>query len=294
MHPQQHHFNNPEDHGDWMLYPDPPTTMEVRQQQPQYQQHQQAPPVTYAFPTTMAPQLLAGMSPAAAFNPAWIDQSVSYLGHSSPSPPSASDEADLRVPSSGLSSASGPSASSSAAGSPQSFHGQLAIGDWSQNQNLAVVEQEFFAATEYQPHFAPSLDEFQYAPDLPVNKAVPFGGEYHSLNSGSEQEQQQQQRHQLVSVSSPTVTVVPSDPGLEPDLASPMSSAAPASRRSSLAFVPVTPTTISFPSPPQAHSAQCPPFFSQSSGHFVAPLESSCWSFLLPFARHRHGTERNC
>lgn len=276
---QQQHFNtmSPTNEQDFTLYPEPPQS---------------------AFPTTPMdmnnmpaeayntfPRTIAQHDMYASHNPVgfeqWTEMPHGFLGQSSPSMPSAYDEAELQVPPSNISTASIPSASSSAAGSPQSHPGQLApMNEWPQAQGLGVtpgiVNPDYYSGTEYQA-FAPGMEEFPQF-EVTLTKAGPgYVGESAKVFS------QQQQ----CSISSPSPTIVPSEPGLEQDsLISPVSPAGPSSRRTSLAFVPVTPPSGSSFSPLSphrpAHMAQCSSFFSQSSGHFVPPLESSYPSILHP------------
>ncbi|KAJ2891733.1 hypothetical protein MKZ38_000012 [Zalerion maritima] len=278
MHPQQHFQQGPRE--DFPLYPDPPTNMDMTARQ--------MPAEAYSnFQIPLPQDMPTGMNPPVGFEP-WTDGQQGFFSGqaSSPSIPSASDEADLQVVASNLSSASAPSASSSTAGSPQSYHGQLSMGEWHQNHGgLSIVGQDYYpSGTEYQS-YAPGMEEFPLF-EMSLNKPGPGFGESQNIIGACHR----QQHPQSFSVSSPTATIVPSKPGLEPDLSSPVSLAAPQSRRSSLAFAPLTPTSASFPSPPQAGVAQRSTFFSQSSGHFVAPLESSCWFFLYALFQQRTRT----
>jgi len=199
-------------------------------------------------------------------------------------------EDETRVPSSNLSSRS---ESSSTMGSPLSNHGQLApIPDWAAPQGLggspSIVDQNdyFPAGTEYS--FAPPLEAFGHHYDLAQAKGPGFVGELSQIPRSS-----------LSSTTSPCespCTVVPeASLSLETRLAqapvSPFSDTA-SSRRSSLVFASPQQTSASSPplpvwASPRPHG-QGPiarnkpahlfsPFFSQSSGHFVAPLGSSCW-----------------
>ncbi|UNI24443.1 hypothetical protein JDV02_010186 [Purpureocillium takamizusanense] len=78
-----------------------------------------------------------------------------YLVNGRASPGSYHDDSDMRLPSSSLSSASAPSAPSSAIGSPQSNHGQLGgVAEWNA-QGMAVqpsiVGNDYITGTEYFP-----------------------------------------------------------------------------------------------------------------------------------------------
>ena len=226
-----------------------------------------------------------------------------YTGGSSPS--MYPDDSDMRVPSSNLSSAS---ATSSAVGSPLSNPGQLApVQEWSAAQGLGVspgiVDQnDYFPGSEYS--FAPQgMDGFNQTFDFAAANSKPpgFVGELSQVPRSVSSRQRNTPHGSISSVSSADscVTVIP-EPGLalETRLAqralnnSPVSTTA-SSRKSSLVFVsPTVSSSSSFSSPPPvAWSSPCvddlsptrprtprmAPFFSQSSGHFVPPLETSCW-----------------
>jgi len=171
---QQQHFNtmSPTNEQDFTLYPEPPQS---------------------AFPTTPIdmnnmsaeayntfPRTIAHHDMYASQNPVgfeqWTEMPHGFLGQSSPSIPSAYDEAELQVPPSNISSASIPSASSSAAGSPQSHPGQLApMNEWPQAQGLGVtpgiVNPDYYSGTEYQA-FAPGMEEFPQF-EVTLTKAGP-------------------------------------------------------------------------------------------------------------------------
>ena len=210
-------------------------------------------------------------------NPIWPDtQAGFFCGHvSSPSLPSAFDEAEFQVPqSNNVSGAATPSASSSTAASPQSHHGQLAsMGEWPANPGgLSVAGQDFYAGTEYQT-FGPGMDELQQQ-QYELQLKGPFG------------ESQTVATSQKLSTSSPASMAVPTEPepGLESTLVSTVSSAPPSSRRTSFSSTPSTPTS-DFSSFTRMNCVHFSPFFHQSSGHFVPPLESSCWFPLFMVVR---------
>jgi len=209
------------------------------------------------------------------------------------------EDAEMRVPSSNLSTTSMNSAPSSVMGSPRSNHGQPApVPEWAGPQGLGVspgiVDQsEYFSpGTEYAP-FPGHMDGFQTTFEFAQPKPG-FVGELAHISRA----------HQHGSVSSllsrsSVATVVP-EPilGLEPRDSplslSPTVSLA-SSRKSSLVFASPVTSSSSFSSPPQPawSSPTCgtealsptgpsnsgrlvSSFFSQSSGHFIAPLDS-CW-----------------
>ncbi|RDA88948.1 hypothetical protein CP532_0675 [Ophiocordyceps camponoti-leonardi (nom. inval.)] len=96
--------------------------------------------------TTTGPAM-GGFDPASLYGDAYV------LGRASPG--SYREDGDMRLPSSGLSTASAPSAPSSAMGSPQSNHGQLsAAAEWTTTPGgLAVqpsiVGNDYMAGAEY-------------------------------------------------------------------------------------------------------------------------------------------------
>ncbi|PFH61304.1 hypothetical protein XA68_17721 [Ophiocordyceps unilateralis] len=92
---------------------------------------------------------LGGFDPASLYGDAYV-----LGGGGRASPGSYREDGDMRLSSSGLSTASAPSAPSSAMGSPQSNHGQLsAAAEWTAPGGLAVqpsiVGNDYMAGTEY-------------------------------------------------------------------------------------------------------------------------------------------------
>jgi hypothetical protein len=201
---------------------------------------------------------------------------------------------EVRVPSSNLSS---DSASSSTMGSPLSNHDQLGpVPDWAAPQGLtgspSIVDQNdyFPAGAEYS--FAPNLETFNPHFEYAQAKGPGFVGELAQIP-----------RSRLSSVVSPctsSTTIMP-ESGLSLDTrlaqASLSTSSTSAASSTTSNFVFASPiTSASSPSLP-AWRSPCQddrgsnardkpahffsPFFSQSSGHFVAPLGSSCWFPLV-------------
>jgi hypothetical protein len=213
-----------------------------------------------------------------------------FNGRSSP----YAEDGEMRVPSSNLSTASAPSAASSAVGSPQSNHGQLApIPEWGQ-QGLAITpgivghNDHYFSGTEYNS-YGPGIEDFAAAYDFSNTKPPGFVGE---LSQDTISAPRLPRHQHSASISSCTSLESASTihgtvpPALPLDAArqaagSPVSAS---SRKSSLSFA--SPISNSFSSPtiaaqqwssPSPQTPRVSPFFSQSSGHFIAPLASTCW-----------------
>jgi len=243
-----------------------------------------------------------------------------YMYQSKSSPGLYADDSDMRVPSSNLSIAS---ASSSNMGSPLSNHGNLApIPEWAATPqglgvNPGIVDQsEYFPGTEYS--YAPgTIDGYNPAFEFGHTKGPGFVGELSQVpRSRLSPRLGQTLRGSSMSsaTSSESVsTLVParsSSLALDTQLAQASVTASPASTSassiaSSLVFAsPATSTTSCFPSPtppawcspnrgpgdrspPSAPKTPrlVSPFFSQSSGHFVPPLETSCWFPLSKYSR---------
>jgi len=232
------------------------------------------------------------------FNPTTLGFDNSVLYSEAPynmfggrmSPPAFQDEPDMRVESSNTSV---PSAPSSAMGSPRSNHGQpQPVPEWAGPQGLGVSpsivgQHDYFpTGTEYTT-FHGAMDEFPTTPyDFPQPKA--FVGEFARVPRS----------HGSVSSAvsrGSSSTVVPELAVADVSPVSVSPSLSPASSRKSSIFVSPTTSSSSFSSPPAPawSSPTCgvdgmsptarpklSSFFSQSSGHFVAPLDSSCWFFL--------------
>ncbi|PVH85099.1 hypothetical protein DL98DRAFT_484310 [Cadophora sp. DSE1049] len=154
---------------------------------------------------------------------------------------------DLRAAPSNYSTASGPSATSSAMGSPHSIHGHVVpVPEWAPHGlglNPGIVQYDNYShgSNDYSYQQPTGMDDFA----LEFTSAKPsFVGECKNVStSGSRQH------------------------GSIQDMRSPVSSA-------SQSF-----STEASPSYATYHQT---PFFSQSSGNFVAPLESSYPSILHP------------
>lgn len=214
------------------------------------------------------------------------------------SPPLFQEDREMGVPSN-ISTASVPSAPSSAVGSPRSTHGQPApMPDWA-HQGVAmgspgIVSHDYFAGTEYS--FAPPQGMEEIAPFAYADASKPpgFVGELpHTPRSvASQLPQQLFQQQQSPGPISPSVSrresscTFPSESGpainTPPEALYAQAALSPQSSRKASIIQSDTPSTSqSSPTAPAWTSPTTPqlvsPFFSQSSGHFVAPLGSSCW-----------------
>ncbi|KXH60698.1 hypothetical protein CSAL01_13237 [Colletotrichum salicis] len=238
---------SPQHHDDYILYPEPPqgvfSTAPMEMSIPA--------DASYMFPTSMAMD----------HQPALYDNNFMYQGSTSPG---LYEDAEFQLPSSNLSTASAPSAASSNVGSPQSHNDQPApILDWA-HPGIAVtpgiVPHDYYntAGTEYSTYAGPGMEDFatfEFANTKPPGFVAS------------------------------AVRVRDSGPVLDTHSSS-SSPVTPASRKSSLSFV--SPSSTSFSSPPApvwGHSPKTPrvsTFFSQSSGHFIAPLGSSYPSLIHP------------
>lgn len=212
------------------------------------------------------------------------------------SPPMFHDDREIGVPSN-ISTASGHSAPSSAVGSPRSTHDQPApMPDWNAQGVMSpgiVGSHEYFTGTEYS--FAPQgmedLTSFAYE----TTKAPGFVGELPQTPTSAPEQHQQQQQQQFFGTLSPCVSRressctfssasgpaidTPSESAYTQTVGSPISRPEP-SRNPSIFASPDPANSLSSPTAPVWTSPTTPqvsPFFSQSSGHFIAPLGSSCW-----------------
>lgn len=202
-------------------------------------------------------------------------------------------DAELRAH---LSPGSENSPTSSAVGSPRSTHDQPApLPEWApHSMSPAIVDSQgyYAAGTEYS--FAPGgmeeLAPFAFAAE--ASKPPGFVGELPQTFTTSASGQQPQ--HTNLGSPSPSVSrrestcsvfseagpaaASPCEPAYGQIMSSPMS---PLSSRKFSVFTPSdsskslsSPTAPVWTSPTVRHAS---PFFSQSSGHFIAPLGSSCW-----------------
>ncbi|KAF4626993.1 hypothetical protein G7Y89_g11168 [Cudoniella acicularis] len=296
---------------DFPLYPDPqnmfPQSFPFNVQS--FSMESQSP---YPFPRTQD-----GFPSSTGFTSATM--------YATDAPQYALDSPDIRG-ASNYSTASGPSASSSAMGSPHSLNGHVVPGpEWTPQGlgiNPSIVRYDGYShGNEYT--FAPSgMEDF----DLNFNPAKPNGfvGECENISrSASRQHSSISSNPESLSslstcVPSPSIVDSSFDPikncdsvasGRDASPITPMSAARrhaiddsfkspvspysrspTSSRRPSQAFnsaffasrsqetrsSPVSAVSQSF-TPEPTHSFHQSHFFSQSSGNFVPPLESSCW-----------------
>ncbi|KAL2670807.1 hypothetical protein Neosp_014609 [[Neocosmospora] mangrovei] len=99
-------------------------------------------------------------------------EAPNYMLNSRASPGMYTDESDMRLSSSSLSTASAPSAASSAIGSPQSNHGQMgAVPEWAP-QGLgvqpAIVGSDFMAGADFGSFAGAGMEELNF--DFPATK----------------------------------------------------------------------------------------------------------------------------
>lgn len=225
------------------------------------------------------------------------------------SPPLFQEDREMGI-ASNLSTASAPSVPSSAVGSPQSTHGQPApMPDWAHQRVLSpgiVGSHDYYAGTEY--NFNPTVMD-DYAPlTYTTDSLKPLGhvGELPRTPTASASDQQRpssgspspyvSRRESSCTFSSESGFAMdtPPEPSYAPTRRSPMSPQS--SRRPSIFASPDSSNPLSSPAAPVWTSPVNPlsPFFSQSSGNFIAPLGSSCWFPCLVLdhtARTAHNTD---
>lgn len=216
------------------------------------------------------------------------------------SPPMFQEDREMGLPSN-MSTASAPSAPSSAVGSPRSTQGQPApMPDWAHQGVMSpgiVGSHEYYAGTEYS--FAPpgmeDLAPFAYTD---ATKPPGFVGELPQTPIVAPEQQQQtlgplspcpSRRESFCTFSSESGLSMnnPSETAYAQTVMSPLS---PESSRKPSMFASPDTTSLSSPTAPgwTSPTTQVSPFFSQSSGHFIAPLGSSCWFSLLEFLEVSH------
>jgi hypothetical protein len=106
------------------------------------------------------------------FEPNLYADAHNYLLNGRASPGMYTDESEMRLPSSSLSSASAPSAASSAIGSPQSNHGQMgALPEWASTGlgvHPSIVGNDYIPGSEYSGFGGPGMEELAF--DFGTNK----------------------------------------------------------------------------------------------------------------------------
>ncbi|KAM5363176.1 hypothetical protein ACJZ2D_012141 [Fusarium nematophilum] len=115
--------------------------------------------------------------------PSMYTEAPNYILNSRGSPGMYGDEHDMRLPSSSLSTASAPSAASSAIGSPQSNHGQMgALPEWAP-QGLGVqptiVGNDYMTGPDFSSFAGTGMEELNF--DFPTAKG--FVGKFRAIHS---------------------------------------------------------------------------------------------------------------
>ncbi|KAI9155255.1 Transcription factor Sp2 [Paramyrothecium foliicola] len=227
------------------------------------------------FPTTMA------------FEPTLFAEAPNYYLSSSSngqsSPGLYPDDSDLRLPSSSLSTASAPSAASSAIGSPQSNPGHMGVPEWG-IQGLGVqptiVGNDYMAGPEYSGFPGSGMEELAF--DFPHNKT--FVGESHIASSVSEPLSSSTSSSTTPTlVSQPTMTALGGVMSFSGS-SSASSTSSPVSLRRPGQSATAPSETCSYPEWPEPHasasSPQTPNAFSSLNRGGVSEhtFNSSCWS----------------
>jgi hypothetical protein len=237
------------------------------------------------------------------------------------------EDSDMRVPSSNLSTASASSSNMGSPLSNHCQLAPM-TNEWATPHGLGVspgiVDQsEYFSGHDYS--FGHGIEGYNAQFEFVPAKGPGYVGEFSQIPRSTQFSSRQGQNRKSGSISSvmtsrassSRTTVAAGSGGaltlaLDTQLAqasvspSPISSSAAPSRRASLVLASPATSTSSFSSPPlpawsnndmspittrnQSQSSRLvSPFFSQSSGHFVAPLGASCW-FPLSKPDLRQGT----
>lgn len=211
------------------------------------------------------------------------------------SPPIFQEDREMGIPSN-MSTASAPSAPSSAVGSPQSSHGQPApVPEWAGPQGVSlspgIVSHDYFTGSEYNSYVPQGMEDLAPFTFADTSKPPGFVGESPKTSTSVAPEHFQQEPQSSGPVSPPVSCQSPCNVLAEPwsavDACSVASHAQsspttpPSSRKSSVFTSPDSMTPFSSPTAAGWTSPTTPQvvssFFSQSSGHFIAPLASSCW-----------------
>ncbi|KAG6032320.1 hypothetical protein E4U41_007258, partial [Claviceps citrina] len=134
-------FSQQQRHDDFNSYPDPPQN-----------------PFASASPMDLSVTYPATTS-VGFVEPSLCPETPSYILTGHTSPVVYADDIDMRLPSSGLSATSVPSAPSSTAGSPQSHHGRLGLSDWNNSSSSSnttslhpnIVGSDYIHGSDYFP-----------------------------------------------------------------------------------------------------------------------------------------------
>lgn len=152
------------DESDYSRYPDPPQALFSSAPMEMGLTTEATAFTPYGTATTAQEMFASTM----AFDPSSLyAEAPSYVYNNNRSSPGGPfDDGDMRAGSSNLSTTSAPSAASSAVGSPQSNHGQLApIPEWAAPQTMSV-SPNIVGHNDYFPHgseysaFGPGMDDF--------------------------------------------------------------------------------------------------------------------------------------
>jgi len=259
-----------------------------------------------------------------ASGPTYSDMSQPFIGEKQSPHLYPTESPELRAPPSNLSTASGPSASSSTIGSPYSTHGQtVPVPEWNTsglgiNPSIVSFDNSFAQDINYT---APGMEHEIAFPD--ANKSSVFVGECANVSASSSSmstfvpsnqmdmientfDRKSSAASTLRSAPSPMSSIAPPSAGNDfvfKSPSTPASSTSPESMRRCSVFSlgnssaagraqdcrssPMFSSGQSFKpdavEQPSYNTYRQSPFFSQTSGQFVAPLESSCVFFLCRF-----------
>lgn len=95
-------------------------------------------------------------------------EAPNYMLNSRASPGMYAEDSDMRLPSSSLSTASAPSAASSAIGSPQSNHGQIGtLPEWAPQMNIqpAIVSNDYMSGPDFGSYGGSGIEKMTYGFD---------------------------------------------------------------------------------------------------------------------------------
>jgi hypothetical protein len=283
----------------------------------------------YTHPRTSQDSYPPFSSFAAA--PPIYPESQQYMNGRSSPPHYPGDSPELRPPPSNLSTASGPSASSSTMGSPYSNHGQTApVPEWNSTGlgiNPSIVGGAYDSSFTHDFSYPTSGMEHELA-FTDVTKSHVFVGECPKVSEssssvstlapsnpmgmiGSLLDRNGSDTSTLRSTQSPRSAITPPSSGSDFFFKSPSTPASSTSPLSTRRFSvmsqgnsstagrtqdcrssPFLSTTQSFQpdvieQPSYTTTYHQSPFFSQTSGQFIPPLESSClFPLSLPYTYH--------
>lgn len=261
-------FPRPTEHQDFLLYSEQQAGAGYASPPMDHQYS----PEAFGFPHT------AGFE----VSPLYTDLAhMTYDGRTSPG--AYAEDAELRVPSSNMSTTS---ASSSNMGSPHSHNGQLAyVPEYSHNAlgvNPSIVSHDnYFTGTEYTTYMPQPMEGYDMTYTTADSKPG-FVGKSTQIPRSLPQLDSSSSLDALDTAMPPSAISSFSSPGSTP-MSTPTSAAmfSPVSSAPSVTSPVVNAATqwsspISPVTPANSSSSSRFSFFSQSSGHFVAPLGSYC------------------